>query len=834
MEKRYRRTLVFIFNYSALASLLIFIFYKGVGQRDLPYILVLSGFFILTAANLILLYKKNTIELSSWFTSILMFFLDLYLFILAPEQGYALLWFYILPPVSILLIQEKGVYLSILFIILTVLIYFLFPNLLVYKLPLKFFVRLIVTNLVLIYLLYFFDKMRRNYESQLAKNIDELQKSYEEIAVTEEELRERQEEMQILMEEIKRKEAYLQRLLSHLPDGFAIVDLKGRIKFVNKATQNIFGDIKDLHYSKLFDESENKKILKAIGKVFHGQSTVIEVTAKSLDGSEIYLLTTLYPEYDEENQIAGVAIIFKDITEIKKLQTKLEIEYKRIRDLIDNIPAYIYFKDEKLRFLVVNEQFAKFVKIDNRDKLIGHKLSDFYPDNEKIKKAEEQERQIMEKGKSIIDMEITCAEHGEKRWLRATKIPFYDKDGKITGLIAIVIDITNDKLKTEQIKQLNNKLIKFYEAVENSSVGILITDAQGVAEYANKAYMEIAGYQMDAIKRISQVLSKSNRHPKGLLEKFYEAVRKKQGFSMNIVHLRKTDNKILHLNIIVSPVRNESTREIEGYVLITNDITDLVKEKEKVEQLNKNILQSINYARAIQQSILKGNLDLSLYFRDMFIIYQPKEIIGGDFYYFQRIENHIYLAVADCTGHGVPGALISVVGYHLIDETIKENPSAEPHQILEKLREDVKDIFVEFRGGMDMALCKIDLHSLKLQFSGAFLPVFVSRNNEIIELKHTKSPVGYYPIEHQFVTHNFQLQKGDVIYLFSDGYYDQLFYDEKRKRFAKLTSIGFKELLKSISDLPLHQQEQILKNRLQDILQNNPQTDDITIIAVEV
>ncbi len=834
MDRRYRRILVFIFNYSALVSLLIFILYKGLGQRDTLYIAVLSTFFILTVANLILLYKKNTIVLSSWFTSILMFLLDLYLFIFAPEQGYALLWFYILPPVSILLLQSKGLHLSLLFVVLVVIIYIFFPNILAYKYPLKFFIRLIVTNLVLIYLLYFFDKIRRNYETQLSEKIDELQRSYEEIAVGEEELRERNEELQILMEEIKHKEASLQRLLTHLPDGFAIIDLKGRIKFINKATEKIFGDIKGLHYSQLFEESENKKILRAIEQVFHGQSLVIEVKAKSLDGSELYLLVTLYPEYDEDNEISGIVAIFKDITEIKKLQNKLETEYKRIRDLIDNIPAYIYFKDENLRFLVVNQQFTDFVKINDRQALIGHKLSDFYPDNEKIKKAEEQERQIIEKGVSIIDMEVQCKEHGEERWLKATKIPFYDKDGKITGLIAIMVDVTKDKIKTEQIKQLNNRLIKFYEAVENSSVGILITDAQGVAEYANKAYMEIAGYQMDAIKRISQVLSKSKRWPAGLLEKFYQAVRKKQGFSMNIVHRRKSDNKILHLNIKVSPVRNEVTNEIEGYVLITNDITDLVKEKEKVEQLNKNIIQSINYARAIQQSILKGNLDLSLYFKDSFVIYKPKEIIGGDFYYFQRIENYIYLAVADCTGHGVPGALISVIGYHLIDETIKENPLAPPHQILEQLRQELKEVFIEFRGGLDLALCKIDLDTFTMQYSGAFLPVFISRNGEIIELKHTKSPVGYYPVEHQFVSHQIQLQKQDIIYLFSDGYYDQLFYDEKRRGFAKLTRFGFRELLKSISDFPLSQQKQILLGRLEDILHKNPQTDDITIVAVKI
>ncbi len=290
---------------------------------------------------------------------------------------------------------------------------------------------------------------------------------------------------------------------------------------------------------------------------------------------------------------------------------------------------------------------------------------------------------------------------------------------------------------------------------------------------------------------------------------------------------------------------------------IENKNDEISQQKRYLEKIHQNTTDSINYASRIQNVILPSQTELTKYFNGHFIYYKPKEIVSGDFYWYRYIErdNQRYFAIAaaDATGHGVPGSLVSMLGISLLNETVIRNEVNKASQVLERLRDEVKTTFSNYddllltRDGIDMAFCVINLDTLEMQFSGANRPLVIFKNDPnkgtdeelkgLVELKPTKNPIGKHPKELNFTNQIIQLEKGDVIYLFSDGYGDQIGGPEGRKFYFK----RLKELLSEIYKLPLTEQKQIIDHAFQDWInhqysdgQNFRQVDDILIMGIRI
>ncbi|MCK4663151.1 MAG: serine/threonine-protein phosphatase [Bacteroidales bacterium] len=241
-----------------------------------------------------------------------------------------------------------------------------------------------------------------------------------------------------------------------------------------------------------------------------------------------------------------------------------------------------------------------------------------------------------------------------------------------------------------------------------------------------------------------------------------------------------------------------------------------IREKAKIEYLHKKILSSINYANNIQEALLPDSEKLKTFFPDHFILFKPKEIVSGDFYWVKKLEGKTVFAVADCTGHGVPGAFLSMLGISFLNEITANNNLLQTDQILNSLRQKVKDILrqnsdAEVIDGMDIAICIIDFQERKLQYAGANNPMYIIRNNnmekpELIELNPDFMPIGVYLKEEPFNSITIQLKKNDMLYLFSDGYKDQ----EGGKYRRKFLANRFKELLIEIHDKELNTQKELL------------------------
>jgi len=252
----------------------------------------------------------------------------------------------------------------------------------------------------------------------------------------------------------------------------------------------------------------------------------------------------------------------------------------------------------------------------------------------------------------------------------------------------------------------------------------------------------------------------------------------------------------------------------------------------EVEEKQKEITDSINYAKRIQEAILPSFDFIKTHLPNSFIYYQPKDIVAGDFYWAEKVGNDFFIAAADCTGHGVPGALVSVVCCNALNRTVNEFKLIDPGKILDKTRELVLESFSknggDIKDGMDISLISINGNTVK--WAGANNPLWYYQNNELKEIKANKQPIGKTDNPEPFTSHTIELQKSDSLYLFTDGFADQ-FGGPKGKKFKYKQ---LEDLLVASNDLSINEQHLTLKNTLNSWKGNLEQVDDICIIAIRV
>jgi serine phosphatase RsbU (regulator of sigma subunit) len=253
---------------------------------------------------------------------------------------------------------------------------------------------------------------------------------------------------------------------------------------------------------------------------------------------------------------------------------------------------------------------------------------------------------------------------------------------------------------------------------------------------------------------------------------------------------------------------------------------------ENLEDKNNDILASINYAKRIQTALLPTDKAIKESFKESFILYLPKDIVAGDFYWLEKTKDTTLFAVADCTGHGVPGAMVSVICNNGLNRSVREYNITQPSKILDKTREIVIQEFAksseDIQDGMDIALCSIK--GDKLNYSGAHNPLIIIRNKEVIKVKADRQPIGTYIKPEDFTNHTLDIQKDDMIYIFTDGFVDQ-FGGEKGKKY-RLKNLLI--LLTDISTKTLSEQNSILKQEFESWKGTEDQIDDVCLMGVRV
>jgi len=303
------------------------------------------------------------------------------------------------------------------------------------------------------------------------------------------------------------------------------------------------------------------------------------------------------------------------------------------------------------------------------------------------------------------------------------------------------------------------------------------------------------------------------------LEKFHQV--------RSEVYGERTSNRIKELESNFVKLKSEKEAEIQKLINV-----ELKEANEVIKTKNDEILASVNYARLIQQAILPSDELLRSYFPDHFLLYLPKDIVAGDFYWIEQAGNQLLFAVADCTGHGVPGAMMSVMCSNALSRAVKEFELISPAHILDRTASILAENFSKngnsLRDGMDIALCSLDLNSGDLTFAGANQLLYVIKGEEPLIIQGNKQPVGDFDDLQPFQEEKIQLEKGDMLFLYSDGYGDQ-FGGPNSKKYK---SPVLKEFLFRNHEKPTFQQGEELLREFHSWKGSNEQTDDVCILGI--
>ena len=332
---------------------------------------------------------------------------------------------------------------------------------------------------------------------------------------------------------------------------------------------------------------------------------------------------------------------------------------------------------------------------------------------------------------------------------------------------------------------------------------------------------------VDGMKRTAEF---SRQVGAGIFDKDYKPLSKDDMLGNSLLLMR---SELKELTGDLEAKVAERTQEIERQSL-------------EIEQSNKTLqtlftaqTDSIVYAKRIQESILPSESYIRHFLQDFFVFYRPRHIISGDFYWFEQHDNILYLAAVDCTGHGVPGALMSIIGHDLLDSAIRQKNIVNAGQVLDHLNRELARILrigEEGSGGskdgMDIALCRIDLNNMEMQYAGAYNPLYLFRDGVLQEFKADKRPIGFFADDKTFVysTLVIPLKSGDMFYIFSDGYADQFGGPDGKKFMYR----NFKTLLLNIHQKRMEEQEKELRSSIDLWMGTEEQIDDLMVIGFRI
>ncbi len=300
--------------------------------------------------------------------------------------------------------------------------------------------------------------------------------------------------------------------------------------------------------------------------------------------------------------------------------------------------------------------------------------------------------------------------------------------------------------------------------------------------------------------------------------------------------LKYRESKFKSENEKLERIVNERTKEVvEKNEELEASNEQIVHQSQIIDEKNKEFNSSVRYAATIQSAFLPMLDELKNTFEESFVLYKPRDVVSGDFYWFKRYEDVFVVAAVDCTGHGVPGALMSMIGMTLLNGIVGSDDVKSPDQAMIRIDQEIKEAFekseIENKDGMDLALVAINIKENYLQYCGAQRPLFMVRDGKLLEYKANKVSIGgYYEGIKSFDYDDILFKKGDCIYIFSDGYQDQFGGPNDKKFKVK----AMKDLIIKNSHLPMVEQEKIMRHEIESWMGDNEQTDDILVIGIRL
>jgi PAS domain S-box-containing protein len=521
----------------------------------------------------------------------------------------------------------------------------------------------------------------------------------------------------------------------------------------------------------------------------------------------------------------------------EKLETQIiEVEnaQKRLHSLLENASEIISIYDEKMVLKYISPSVTKIFGYTQGEMMKGK-------DIDRLTRRGETElrnlfNEILEKPEEPRALQYTyMKKDGEKIFIETVGRNLLH-DPAIGGIIFNSQDVTARK-KAEKEERMKSKM---QSLSENSLDMIIRLSTSGQFFYANAVIEDYIGLAPKDVmnKTLSEVELFEGLY--AYFDQTIKQVKSKPQKTITELHLPvmfggKLSERIMSIDAI--PEFNEN--ELETILFVGHDITEAKRIEMEIQEKNKKIEDSINYAKRIQKAILPDNHLIREFLPKSFIYYKPRDVVSGDFPWFFHKGDIIYIAVVDCTGHGVPGAMLSFVGYFLLNNIVDREQEVDASHVLDMLHLSVRATLkqdranAEGRDGMDIAFIKINLKKNEVQFAGAHRPLYFIRNGELTEYKGDRKPIGGIPLgnkpEVDFVNHTVTVEKGDKIFFFSDGLPDQLGGPEKRK----YGPARIREAILANNKFTMPEFNDYFENDFETWKQGTKQIDDVLLIGIE-
>ena len=513
---------------------------------------------------------------------------------------------------------------------------------------------------------------------------------------------------------------------------------------------------------------------------------------------------------------------------------EVENAQKRLHSLLHNASEIISIYDESLRLSFISPSVTSILGFTPEDMMNGKDLDRL------TRKGEAEVRnmfkQVLDQPTEPVTIQYTyMKKDGQKIFLESTGRNLLS-DPAINGIILNSQDIT-ERRRAEKEERMKSKM---QSLSENSLDMILRLNSNGMFFYANPVVEDYIGTKsIDLMNKTIDDVSM----PEQLLEYFKNTLSEikttPNKYNNQITIPVQLGEKISERIMSLDAIPEFSDNELETVLFVGHDITEAKRIELEIADKNRKIEDSINYAQRIQSAILPNNDFIREYLPKSFILYKPRDVVSGDFPWFFKHEDLIYIAVVDCTGHGVPGALLSFVGYFILNNIVDHEREYSAAEVCDLLHNGVRDTLkqnredAQGRDGMDIALLKYNPKKHEVHYAGAHRSLYFLRNGELTEYKGDRKAIGGIPLgnkpEKNFTDYAITVQPGDKVFFFSDGLTDQLGGPE----FKKFSPARVREIITTNQHLSMEEFDRYFENEFYTWKGKEKQIDDVLLIGIE-
>lgn len=643
-------------------------------------------------------------------------------------------------------------------------------------------------------------------------------------------------------------------------DAIIITDKNDRIIWVNEA------------FGKMYSYSEIEVIGEKPGELLRGEQTDVSVGA-NLDkgiatekpfnleilhygksGEPFWVNLSVSPIFSADGTIDRYLRIATDISQ--KVKDGAEID--RLSNVVKQIDNSAIITDSKGRVTWVNDGFTKLSGF-RLEEVIGQKPGAILQGPLTTNDSREAIRAGLNSKEPFTVEIVNYHCNGTPYDVSLSITPVFNVHGEVERFVGISTDITSLVATQRELLESEDRL---QGVLEQSPDAILLTDSKGSITFFNKQAENYFGYSEREVlgEKVEKLIPKRyHKSHKPNREKYEQDPHSRSmGSGMDLFGMRK-DGSEFPVDIMLTPiersderlmmavvrdvteqkkieqVRKEFTAKLEQEVKLRT--LELEQSNDLLAEINKDVADSINYAKGLQQAVMPSAENLNNHVKDSFILFEPRDVVSGDFFWFHEVTNGLVVVCSDCTGHGVPGAFMSMLGIELLNKHVVSDGMKFPSNILENLDEGIQNTLsktgnTKMKDGMDISICTIDFRRKRVHYAGAGRPLVVVQNGNLNQVRGARFGLGMaLGIESKnFETHTFDYNEGDMLYMFSDGYQDQFGGDSGRKFMVK----RLKHLLLKNSEKPCSEQRETLKLELDDWMKNERQVDDILVMGVRL